>query len=250
LNSLGPPLREFIEPFGGGGSVGLAALQEGLAKKVILVEIDPAVAAVWKTMLNGQGAWFARKVLNFRVTRRSVTQVLKGSKSKLRDVAFASLLRNRVQRGGIMAPAAGLMRKGEDGKGLASRWYPETLSARIIAIARAKRRIRFIHGDGIAFLMQRPQKRKKVAVFVDPPYMIPGKRLYMYSDIDHAALFQVAKRFGKKCLITCDNVRRIRLLARKFGYETRVVKMRTSHHTMKTELLISKSMEWFDSSSD
>lgn len=41
--------------------------------------------------------------------------------------AFQTILRNRINRGGILAPGAGRIKNGESGKGKKSRWYPDTL---------------------------------------------------------------------------------------------------------------------------
>lgn len=245
LASLSPPVEELIEPFAGGASVGLAAVFEGLAMRVVLVELDPRVAAVWRTILNGEGEWLARRVRRFGISVRSVNRVLAAPKSSVREVAFATLLRNRVQRGGILAPDAGLMKKGEDGKGLRSRWYPRTLSSRILSIIKKTREIRFIEGNGVEFLKEyNPAER--AALFLDPPYTVAGKRLYAYSDVDHRELFTLAREFPGNVLMTYDNVRSIRLLAEEFRLETRVVRMRNSHNRVKKELLISNSMEWFE----
>jgi DNA adenine methylase len=217
---------------------------EGLARKVVLVEIDPQVASVWKTILCGDGKWLAGRILRFKVSAGSVNRVLTGPKSSLRERAFATLLRNRVQRAGILAPAAGLMKKGEDGKGLRSRWYPETLSERVLRIANKRKRIRFIQGDGIEFLREY-HVPERAALFLDPPYTVAGKRLYEYSDVDHQTLFAVARQFAGKVLMTYNNVSAIRTIAEEFGFQTRVVRMKNSHNRMKKELLISDSMEWF-----
>lgn len=40
----------FVEPFAGGAIVGLTVGFEGLADHVVLVELDPQVAAVWQTI--------------------------------------------------------------------------------------------------------------------------------------------------------------------------------------------------------
>lgn len=245
LASLSPPVEELIEPFAGGASVGLMAAFEGFARKVVLVEIDPQVASVWKTILRGDGRWLARRILRFKVSGGSVKGVLTGPKSSLRERGFATLLRNRVQRAGILAPAAGLMKKGEDGRGLQSRWYPETLSKRILSIANKRKRIRFIQGDGIEFLREYDAP-ERTALFLDPPYMVAGKRLYEYSDVDHQTLFAVARQFAGKVLMTYNNVSAIRTIAEEFGFQTRVVRMKNSHNRMKKELLISDSMEWFE----
>ncbi len=45
------PTRVLVEPFAGGGIVGLTSGFEGLAKHTVLVERDPSVAAVWQAIL-------------------------------------------------------------------------------------------------------------------------------------------------------------------------------------------------------
>jgi DNA adenine methylase len=53
----------------------------------------------------------------------------------LESLAFATIIKNRVNRGGILANGASFIKNGENGKGITSRWYPETLRRRILAIA-------------------------------------------------------------------------------------------------------------------
>src|SRR5439155_9954315 len=120
LRKSSGPVEELIEPFAGGGVAGLTAAFEGLAERVTLVEIDPDVAAVWRTILSGQGEWLAEEILSFKLTPASVRTVLSAPHHSLRERAFATILRNRVQRGGILAPGAGLMKNGENGRGIAS----------------------------------------------------------------------------------------------------------------------------------
>src|SRR5580658_7807061 len=43
-----------IEPFAGGGIVSLTSAFENLTEKVIMVELDPEIAAVWEVVLNGK----------------------------------------------------------------------------------------------------------------------------------------------------------------------------------------------------
>jgi DNA adenine methylase len=73
------------------------------------------------------------------------------------------------------------MKAGENGRGLASRWYPETLRRRILAITAVRHRIAIEQGDGIDAI-RRNAGRKDVAFFVDPPYTVAGRRLYTCSD--------------------------------------------------------------------
>lgn len=41
--------------------------------------------------------------------------------------AFATIIKNRVNRGGILANGASFIKNGENGKGITSRCYPATL---------------------------------------------------------------------------------------------------------------------------
>jgi hypothetical protein len=106
LRSLPQSSGLFLEPFAGGGIASLTVAFERLAGHVIMAETDEGVAAVWKTILNGQGEWLAQEILRFELTAANVRQALaedsNGSAVSLRRRAFLTLLRNRVQRGGIL----------------------------------------------------------------------------------------------------------------------------------------------------
>ncbi len=144
--------EEMIEPFAGGAIVGLTVVFERLAASVRIIEKDEDVAAVWHTIFNTQyGKWLAERILNFDFTPERVRAELDVPRYKLslRERAFKTILRNRVQRGGILAAGAGVMKTGENGRGMASRWYPQTLHDRIMAILEVKSWIRFEQGDGL-----------------------------------------------------------------------------------------------------
>ena len=95
--------REFVEPFAGGAAVGLAVANEGLAAHVTLVEIDNAVASVWRVIINGEDDVdvLAVKIKNFQVTEQSVEAELSKSPQTLTDLAFQTIVRNRSSRGGF-----------------------------------------------------------------------------------------------------------------------------------------------------
>jgi len=159
------------------------------------------------------------------------------------EKAFTTLLKNRVQRGGIIAPGASLMKKGENGRGIASRWYPETLRRRILAIVSMKDRIAFVQGDGIDYLCLNAE-RPDAAYFIDPPYTVAGRRLYAHSAIDHEALFRVAADLRGDFLMTYDNAPEIRQMAESHGFDTEEIAMKNTHHARKTELLVGRNLAW------
>lgn len=237
----------FIEPFAGGGIVGLSAIFENLTDHLIAIELDEQVAAVWQTMLNGNAEWLANAIVAFDVTEETVTRLLSGHPDTLRDMALRTLVKNRVNRGGILAPGAGRVKQGENGKGLKSRWYPETLKRRILDIAMLRERITFIACDGMAFL-EASQDRRNAIYFIDPPYTAVGKkagsRLYRHSDLDHERLFSLTSKLSGDFLMTYDATPEIANLARCYGFDVEYVAMKNTHHAEMNELLIGRNLDW------
>ena len=142
-----------------------------------------------------------------------------------------------------MAPGAGLVKTGENGRGIQSRWYPETLSRRIREIAAVGGRFTFIEGDGIE-VIRRYADDETAAFFVDPPYTVAARRLYPHWQVDHRALFGQLKEVKGDVLLTYDNTREINALAQEFGFETQAIAMKNTHHAKMTELLIGKDLAW------
>ncbi len=238
-----PGVDTLVEPFAGGAIVGLTALFEGLAKELTMVELDQDVAAVWGTILNGHGADLIHRICTFDMSLEHVRDLLAAEPRTPLDRAFHTIVRNRVQRGGILAPGASLMKDGENGRGVRSRWYADTLRKRIEAIIAVKERVNFVHGDGIAYMRQ-VGTRQNVAYFIDPPYTVAGRRLYTHSAVDHEAIFQVASTLAGDFLMTYDNTDEIRALASHCGFDTALVPMKSTHHERKMELLIGRNLDW------
>ncbi len=235
--------KELIEPFAGGAIVSLTAVFEKLVSRITLVERDEEVAAVWHTILSKEANWLADRISSFEVTVASVNAIFKKVPVSTREKAFATILKNRVNHGGILAPGAGLLKNGENGKGLLSRWYPQTLKKRILAILLVKDKFKFIEGDGLK-VMAENASRKDVLFFIDPPYTKAGKRLYKYSEIDYEALFELAARCAGDFLMTYDDASEIRSLAKHCNFEVKAVAMKSTHHEKKMELLIGRNLDW------
>jgi len=235
--------KELIEPFAGGAIVSLTAAFEKLAKRVAMVECDEEVAAVWRTIFSKDANWLAERIATFEMTTATASAVIEKRPISTRERAFATILKNRVNHGGILAPGAGLLKHGENGKGVLSRWYPQTLKKRILAIALVKDKINFIEGDAFK-VMEANISRSDVVFFIDPPYTKAGRRLYRYSEIDHPALFDLAARCAGDFLMTYDDAAEIRALADRHNFAVRSVAMKSTHHEKKTELLISLNLDW------
>jgi DNA adenine methylase len=236
--------QHFVEPFAGGASVGLAIAELNLADHVTLVELDPQVAAVWKVILNGSAGALANRLREFVLTDTSAREILDSNDRDLVSRAFRCLLLNRISRGGIIAPGAGWLKRGEDGKGIHSRWYPETLAQRIESIHGLRKKLTFVQGDGLQTLRDFSSTPNTVA-FVDPPYVVNGRgaglRLYRHHNVDCEKLFEIARSFSGPMVITYHRSEVVWRQATDAGIECHTVNMHTAHTVAKRQLILYKS---------
>lgn len=237
-------VKEFFEPFAGGGIVSLTAAFEKMSERITMVEKDEEIAAVWEIILNGKNKWLADKIYSFDLTQANVKSELENPKKELQDIALCTILKNRVFHGGIIAKGSGMIKNGENGKGISSRWYPKTLRDRILAIDFIKDKINFISGDGFQVLEENLDN-KYAYFFIDPPYTVAGKRLYTYFEIDHEKLFNLSSRLKGKFMLTYDDTKEIRQLADKYKLRYRTIPMKTTLHYEKNEIIISDNFSWW-----
>jgi DNA adenine methylase len=242
-------ITDFIEPFAGGAIVGLTVADLKLADHILLVEKDEQVSAVWKTIFGGRSSWLADEIVDFDLTPEKVESRLKQRPHSTEELAFQTILKNRTFHGGILAPGSSMLKHGENGNGIRSRWYPQTLRKRILRIADFADRVTILQNDGLAVIQQRASLQS-AAFFIDPPYSAAGKkagkRLYVHSDLDHQELFRIVSEVAGDFLMTYDDADGVRSLAKKYGFEVRAVAMKNTHHAVMKELLIGKDLSWCD----
>lgn len=239
-----------IEPFAGGGIVGLTAAFERLVDHVVLIEFDPQVAVVWQTILHGEADWLATRILQFNMELDHVRTLLATPADEIREQAFRTIVRNRVSHGGILAPGASFVKNGENGKGIKSRWYAATLARRIRDIGSIRDRVTFVHGDGLEAIRQFATDRQ-AAFFIDPPYTMgpvegkrAGARLYTHHELDHPCLFRLTAQVAGTFIMTYDDTIEVRALARQHALHVDTVAMKNTHHARMNELLISRDLSW------
>jgi DNA adenine methylase len=218
-----------------------------MAEKVLLIEKDPYVASVWTVLIHGDYEKLANRILNFDLNINNVQEELSYPGTSSDDKAFQTILRNRVSHGGIMAPGSGFIKNGENGKGISSRWYPETLARRIRDIGLVRDKIKFIEGDAFAIIesyLDDPQ----TVFFVDPPYTAAGKRagrrLYTHSGLDHDSLFDMFLDAKSDFLFTYDNSDDLIDMAKSRRFETKLIPMKNTHHAEMSELIVSRNLDW------
>jgi DNA adenine methylase len=238
-----------VEPFAGGGIISLTALFENLVERVVMLELDDEIAAVWQSVINGDAEWLANRVLAFHLTKETVMQEIKKTPKTLKEKAFQTILKNRTFHGGILAEGSGFLKYGENGKGVRSRWYPATLAKRLLNLNHVLSRIDFRQDDGLKAL-QEFKSRSGVAFFIDPPYTAggkkAGKRLYKHFEINHNRLFTICESVTGDFLITYDKADEVKSMARAHGFQMRLIPMTNTHHATMFELVIGKNLSWMD----
>jgi len=224
---------------------------EHWSKHVLFSEIDERIASVWHTILTGQHSWLAEKIVDYDLTIDNVREDLfreEKADLSLEEKAFCTILRNRVQRGGILTKGAGLIKNGENGKGIGSRWYPSTLAKRIREIGTIAHRLSFEKTDGFN-LIERFKNEPDYVFFIDPPYTKAAKRLYDHWELDHDRLFNEISRVKGDFLMTYDNTEEIKKLSAKYKLQYAEIAMKNTHHNRMTELVIGRNLSWLDSES-
>jgi len=244
-----PQPTMLIEPFAGGGIISLTALFEGLVSRAVMAEIDEEIAAVWQSVVNGHSEWIAQKILSFDLTKEAVVQEISENKADPKEKAFQTILKNRTFHGGILASGSGFLKYGENGKGIRSRWYPATLAKRFRNLARISSNILFRQEDGLAVIKEYSQW-ERVVFFIDPPYTAgkkkAGKRLYSHHSIDHERLFTLCESVHGDFLMTYDDADEVKGMARRHGFQMRLIPMTNTHHATMEELVIGKDLSWMD----
>ena len=242
LAGLDPKPKLLIEPFGGGAIVSLTAVMEDLVESCLVAELDPDVAAFWKAALH-HGPELCELIRAFEPTREAVESLAHAEPDEPVERGFRTLVLNRTRRGGILAPGASLSRAGESGKGLASRWYPETIVSRLQRISAHADRIDFRETDGMRLLEEFAGTPDSV-VFADPPYSAGGKRagrrLYTHFEIDHPRLFQLLADAAPEFMLTYDHAPEIADLVHRHGFHAVQVTMKNTHHDRIGELVITR----------
>lgn len=245
LNSIDMKFERLIEPFVGGGIISLSLVHLKLVPHAIMIEKDEEVAAVWQTIFYGNCDYLVNRILTFELTPEKAIEVLSSDNNMLEERAFRTILKNRTRHGGIIAGGSGFLKRGEGGKGISSRWYPETICKRIRIIREMKDCITFHQGDGFEFI-NKYQDDDSAIFFVDPPYTSSkkraGSRLYKYSVIDHEQLALSLSCVKGSVVITYDFDEDIVNLMESCGFRCEKIPMRGTHNSIRYELMITNNI--------
>lgn len=187
----------YYEPYAGGAGAALGLLKVGVVKEVFLNDADPRVYAFWHACLHESDRFVDRlnsvglTIEEWRCQRRISANPSAHSQF---DVGFATFFMNRCNRSGVIGGAGPIGGYRQTGKWrLDVRFNRATLAERILRLRQLKDIVHLSCEDAVAFLkraLPRGRRRSGVFVYLDPPYVDNGQRLYLnaYRPEDHAQL--------------------------------------------------------------
>lgn len=212
----------YYEPFAGGAAVGMMLLVEGLVERIFINDLDFCVYCFWRSVLEDNNR-FIESISNIALDVEEWNHqknIYSNPKQHSRfEVGFASFYLNRCNRSGIMKNAGPIGGHLQNGKWkIGARFNRSTLVERVKLINKYKSKIKVTCLDGIEFLSRNlplGNERKKVLVYLDPPYFSNGPKLYMnsYNIKDHTALSKyILHQKTLRWIMTYDNEPAIRSL--------------------------------------
>jgi len=239
----------YFEPYAGGAGAALTLLDRSVVGEIHINDADPRMFAFWDAVLN-QTDRFADRVLAVPLEIaewRRQREVCSAPKAHTAfDVAFSAFYMNRCNRSGVLTgagPIGGLEQTGR--WKLDARFSREALAQRIRQVGANRERIHLAGMDAIEFLkssLPAGKARRNVFVYLDPPYVNKGQRLYMnaYRPEDHADIARyISAQRVLPWLMSYDDAELIRELYREQRIFKLPIRYSLQEKKAASELIIS-----------
>lgn len=184
--------RLLVSPYTGGASFELAMLAHGIVDNLYLNDLDFGVYSFWLLTKKDPESLIKRieritpnHDMFFELRAKILTHYRDCNHL---DAAWASIVVNRLAYSGI-AKAYPIGGKNGDQKQLLCRWNPKTLIDKIRLIHNLSDKYRITNLDALEVIEEKYWV-DDATIFIDPPYVSKGKRLYpyYYEEKDHIAL--------------------------------------------------------------
>ncbi|MCW2744861.1 MAG: adenine methylase [Mycobacterium sp.] len=199
---------DYAEPFAGGAGAALRLLMEEHVQRIHINDLNPGIAAFWRCVFQCTES-FARRIESTSMTMdvwyesRAVYQ--NPDHHSDFDLGFSTFALNRCNRSGILGarPIGGLDQLGR--WKIDARYNGPTLANRVRVLGAYRNRVAISQQDGRSFISDLASG-PGVFFYVDPPYLVPGERLYMdpLGSADHEQLAEVLTAARAPWLLTYD----------------------------------------------
>ena len=239
----------YFEPYAGGAGAALTLLAEGIVSQVYLNDADIRIYAFWRAALDNSKQ-FIEKIFETPLTikewKKQNAICANPSHHHLFDIGFAAFYMNRCNRSGILTGSGPIGGYEQEGKWrMDVRFNRETLAGRILELSKKRERIHVFNKDAVDFLKEKlpiVQEKHRVFIYLDPPYVSNGQRLYMnsYEANDHKVLAKyILARRALLWIMSYDDVDLVRRLYSKCKIELLPVRYTLQSKRSAQELIIS-----------
>lgn len=209
-----PRPKAYAEAFAGGAGAALRLLINNEVEHIYINDLDPGVASLWRCIFNNTEE-LANAVAQEEVSidawyRHAEIYRTPAGRNDL-ELGFATFFLNRCNRSGILRarPIGGLDQTG-DWK-IDARFNRDNLIERIRNLGKYTNRVTLSEMDARKFIKSLEHQSDDILLYVDPPYLVQGDRLYMDSlaEKDHQELSALLRETPLRWLLTYDADKRI-----------------------------------------
>jgi DNA adenine methylase len=207
----------YVEPYAGGAGAGLSLLVTGQVDRVVINDLDPAIAAFWKTLVADPQSLITQiKNVKLSVTEWKRQRKLYSARGggDIEKLGFATFYLNRTNHSGVLngGPIGGLKQTGVFK--IDARFNRAELAERVRILGLYADQIQVSCDDGKR-IIQRYGNRSNTFIYADPPYFEKAGSLYMntFVEDEHAALSVTLNAMADKAwLLTYDDVPQVDVL--------------------------------------
>lgn len=217
LASQGVVIHTYAEPYAGGAGAGLFLLSEGYVDRLLINDLNPGIAAFWRSILNSPDEFIGRvatEAITISSWHKHREIYLNPSGVSDLDLGFATFFLNRCNRSGILTarPIGGLDQTGK--WKIDARFNRDGLTSRIRHIHSMAARITVTEKPALGFVADVSRRIRPVLLYADPPYLVKGEDLYMsaYSWEDQEDLAEALLGTRHPWILTYEFDERIRSL--------------------------------------
>lgn len=239
---------QYFEPYAGGAGAALSLLERNVVSEIFINDADPRVFSFWRAVLNDSRR-FVDKILSIPLSitewRNQRSICIGETEASSFDRGFAAFYMNRCNRSGVLDGAGPIGGYQQAGAWLLSvRFNREQLAERVMVLARYRSQIQVYGLDAIAFMkkcLPRGIGRNNVFVYLDPPYVVKGRRLYLnsYEEKDHSDVAAyMSKQRVLRWVMSYDNSDLIRGIYPKAWTSSLPVRYSLQRKRSEQELII------------
>lgn len=208
----------YAEPYAGGAGAAINLLLSGHVNEILINDANNGIFSFWNALIN-EPTRFIQAITNIPVTLKEwykQRSVLLETNNPSFELGVATFFMSRTNRSGVIygGPIGGSTEEKQRNAKYAidCRFNKKDLIHRLEVIATRKSQIKIFNEDALFFLRH---IKGNTFVYLDPPYYVKGKSLYMnhYTDKNHEELSHFLQNEAHfNWVLSYDDVPQIRKL--------------------------------------